>query len=84
VANNHQALRHFRENYGLSHEQARRVLEACKRRSGSGVCMMTPPPPPPTGGEKCPPDTKMFHGICRTPEGFARPIPAWIHELLGQ
>lgn len=84
VASNHQAFRHFRENYGLSPEQARRVLEACKRRSGSGVCMMTPPPPPPTGGPRCPPGTKVFHGICRTPEGFARPIPDWIQEILGE
>jgi hypothetical protein len=44
--------------------------------------MMSPPPPPPRGEPVCPPGTKATYGMCRTPEGFARPIPAWIEELM--
>jgi hypothetical protein len=82
VGTNAQSLRHFRENYGLSYAGARRVLEACKKRSGSGTCLIMPPPPPPVSGPTCPPGTKVFHGICRTPDGFARPLPDWIKEAL--
>jgi hypothetical protein len=82
VYQNASALRHFRENYGLSDADARRVLERCRQRSPSGICMIAPPPPPPPGGPVCPGGTKAIHGMCRTPEGFARPIPKWIEELM--
>lgn len=82
VETNEQSLRHFRENYGLSDESARRVLEACKKRSGSRTCLMTPPPPPPLGGPRCSSGTKAVHGICRTPDGYARPLSEWIDEVL--
>jgi hypothetical protein len=82
VSQNAQALRQFRENYGLSEAVARRVVERCRQRMGTGSCMIPPPPPPPRGGPVCPPGTKAIHGMCRTPEGFIRPIPAWIEELM--
>lgn len=81
VSQNASALRHFRENYGLSESDARRVLERCRQRNPSSICMIAPPPPPPPGGPVCPTGTKAIHGMCRTPEGFARPIPKWIEEL---
>jgi hypothetical protein len=78
---NAQALRQFRESYGLSESQARRVVERCKERS-SGTCLITPPPPPPPGGASCPAGTSASFGMCRTPEGYIRPIPAWIEEAI--
>jgi hypothetical protein len=79
-----QMLRFFQENHGLSEAVARRALARCAERSITRTCMMTPPPPPRPGGPACPPGTRVMHGICRTPEGFARPLPAWIEELMGQ
>ena len=78
---NAQALRLFRESYGLSESQAHRVLERCKERS-SGTCLITLPPPPPPGGLSCPAGTSASFGMCRTPEGYVRPIPAWIEEAM--
>jgi hypothetical protein len=84
VSQNASAFRFFQENYGLSEAVARRAVERCKERSpGGGTCMLTPPPPPPVGGPSCPPGTKPSFGMCRTPEGYVRPLPAWIEELMG-
>jgi hypothetical protein len=77
------ALRSFREDYGLPEPVARRALERCIERSGAGMCMLTPPPPPPPGGLACPAGTSATHGLCRTPEGYLRPLPPWIEELTG-
>jgi len=82
VTQNAYALRQFRESYGLPEGTARQALERCKARSGSGVCMLTPPPPPRDGGPDCPPGTKPSFGLCRTPEGYIRPIPKWIQDLI--
>jgi len=82
VTQNASALRQFRESYGLPESTARQALERCKARSGSGVCMLTPPPPPPHGGPDCPRGTKPSFGLCRTPEGYIRPIPEWIQNLI--
>lgn len=82
VSTNAQSLRYFRENYGLSEDMATKVLEGCKSRMGFGTCHRSPPPPPPPGGLTCPVGTKPAFGMCRTPEGYARPIPAWIQELM--
>lgn len=84
VAANASALRHFRDEYGLSEPVARKVLEGCKARSGFGVCHIAPPSPPPPGGPNCPAGTKAISYVCRTPEGYVRPIPDWVQELAGQ
>jgi hypothetical protein len=84
VSRNASELRFLRENYGLPEADARKAVEACKARSGGVVCLSTPPPPPPRDGLKCPAGTRPTHGICRTPEGYARPIPEWITKLLAQ
>lgn len=80
VTENTRMLRDLQESYGLTPETARKVLERCKVRSGSGVCPHVPPPPP-TLGQACPPKTKQSFGLCRTREGYIRPIPNWIEEL---
>jgi hypothetical protein len=79
---NANALRQFRQSYGLSEAVARRVLDRCKQRTGFGTCVISPPPPPPPGGPSCPAGTKASFGMCRTPEGYIRPIPEWIQELM--
>lgn len=82
VAQNAEALRRFQSDYGLTADQARRVLERCKQQSGSGVCFLSPPPPPPPGGRTCPAGSKLSFGLCRTPGGYLRPIPHWIQEAI--
>jgi hypothetical protein len=76
-----EALRWLRDSYGLPEATARKALERCKARSGFGACLISPPPPPPPGGPNCPPGTRASHGLCRTPEGYIRPIPKWIQDL---
>lgn len=77
------ALRSFRDSYGLSESVARRVLEACEARTGMGVCLLAPPLPPPPGEPlSCPAGSKPSLGLCRTPEGYIRPIPEWIQDLI--
>jgi hypothetical protein len=82
VAQNAQALRDFRGNYGLSEAVARRALQRCMEMSGRGMCIPTPPPPAGRGGQACPPGTRISYGLCRTPEGYLRPLPAWIEALM--
>ena len=79
---NAQALRDFRDAYGLSEPVARKALERCKAQTGSGICMMSPPAPPPPGGPNCPAGTRETGGMCRTPEGYIRPLPEWVQALL--
>jgi hypothetical protein len=77
---NANAIRFLRDNYGLSEAGARRAAQRCAERSGSGACLITPPPPVPQQSA-CPPGTKLFHGLCRTPEGYVRPLPEWLKEF---
>ena len=76
------ALREFRESYGLSESAARIALERCKKQSGSGICLQSPPPPVARQAD-CPAGTKLSFGLCRTPEGYIRPAPAWLADLIG-
>ena len=80
VATNFNALRELRESYGLSEEQALKALDKCKRQAGFGTCLTTPPRP--IASEKdCPAGTKLSFGLCRTPEGYIRPLPDWLKEF---
>jgi hypothetical protein len=79
---NAQSLRQLRESYGLSEAQARKVFAICARNMGGGTCVLPPPPPPARPGESCPSGTKRSFGLCRTPEGFIRPLPKWIEDAL--
>lgn len=80
VTVNDNTLREFRTSYGLSATAAKRALERCKVRAVSNFCPISPPAPPahPTN---CPAGTRLSFGICRSPEGYIRPLPAWLREL---
>lgn len=82
VDTNAEAERHFRENYGLSAAVARKAVERCKAVQGHAACFISPPPPPPPGPIACPVGTKEMHGYCRTPDGYIRPLPKWVQELI--
>lgn len=82
VLANAEALRHFRDQYGLSEPVARKALERCKAQTGFATCLLPPPAPPPPGGPNCPAGTKATFGMCRTPEGYIRPIPEWVQKLI--
>lgn len=43
---------------------------------------ITIPPPPVARQEDCPAGTKLSFGLCRTPEGYIRPLPKWIERLV--
>ena len=80
VTDNANAVRHLREAYGLSEAGARRAAQRCAERSGSAVCLTTPPPPVPRQAD-CPPGTRLSFGLCRTPEGYIRPLPEWLEDF---
>ena len=80
VRTNFDALRDFRQMYGLTEAQAQKALEGCKR-SNRVVCILAPPPPV-MPGQSCPAGSKLGGGVCRTPEGHIRPIPNWIEDLI--
>jgi hypothetical protein len=77
VDSNAQALRELRRSYGLSEEAAHKALKACRERTGSGNCILSPPPPV-RSQQDCPAETKLSFGLCRTGEGFIRPLPKWL------
>ena len=79
VEANAQAFRLLKESYGLTEAETRKTLAECIRRMG-GACHPTPPPP--ATQASCPRGTRVSFGLCRTPEGFVRPLPKWIAELL--
>lgn len=76
---NSNSFRELKQTYGLSEPLARKVFEACKKNMGSGTCILSPPPP--ARREECPSGTTFSSGLCRTPEGYIRPLPKWIAEL---
>ena len=81
VTANLQALQQLRENWGLSVSAARTALERCKAQSSSGTCLQSPPPPVARQAD-CPAGTRLSFGLCRTPEGYIRPAPAWLADLI--
>jgi hypothetical protein len=81
VTSNTNSLRELKESYGLTEAQAFKTLDACKKQFGGGMCIL-PPPPPGLRQERCPAGTKLSFGLCRTPEGYIRPLPKWIAELV--
>ena len=78
---NANSLRELRGSYGLTEAQARKVFAQCARNFGGGTCALTPPPPV-LPGQACPSGTKLSFGLCRTPEGYIRPLPKWIEDVL--
>ena len=94
------AVRRLRDEYGLSADQARRAMAYQEMRQareprqilpGGVVAPPVPPamtvnvPPSPVGDPRsCPAGTRLSFGLCRTPEGYLRPVPAWLAEFLEQ
>lgn len=64
------AKRLLRSSYGLSEEEA----EAWMKNCAGADCFPSPPPPVP-GRTDCPQGSTMQSAVCRTPEGYIRPIP---------
>jgi hypothetical protein len=82
VSENANAVRHLQEAYGLSEAGARRAAQRCAEMAGGGVCLTTPPPPVMRQAD-CPQATRLSFGLCRTPEGYIRPLPRWLEEFAG-
>jgi hypothetical protein len=84
------AASEYQRTYGGTWADALSSVRACRRRMEQGlardipnqprrltvdnICGITPPPPV-TRPEDCPPGTSLSAGLCRTPEGFVRPVP---------
>ena len=66
------AVKQFREMYGVDEATARRKLGDCRN---SGACGVVSPPPPVMDAKMCPAGTSLESGLCRTAEGYIRPIP---------
>lgn len=81
VSTNADSLRQLKEMYGLSGARAQKAFEACKESFGFDTCVLSPPPPV-ARQEDCPAGTKLSFGLCRTPEGYIRPLPKWIADLI--
>jgi hypothetical protein len=81
VTQNAQAVQLLRESYGLSQAAAERAAARCAERSGMGVCLFSPPPPVERQAD-CPAGTRLSFGLCRTPEGYVRPLPEWLREFV--
>jgi hypothetical protein len=50
----------------------------------ASIIMISPPHPPVANQSECPSGTKLRFGMCRTPEGYLRPLPQWLAEFLEQ
>lgn len=81
LSTNANALRTLKQMYGLSDSQASAALDKCKRQAGFGTCLLSPPRPMRDG--ECPPGSSLSGGLCRTPEGYIRPLPEWLSEFAG-
>lgn len=98
VTDDANAVRRLRAEFGLDEAQARRAfawLERCqsaqrRQRDANGV--LAPPitaeifisslPRPVMNASECPPGSKLTFGLCRTPQGYLRPLPQWLTEFL--
>jgi hypothetical protein len=80
------AARRFSDTYGVPLKDARKRMRACRERIDLGPggdparmienpCGMAPPALV-QNPRSCPPGTTHRGGLCRTPEGFVRPIPS--------
>lgn len=65
---------HLKESYGLSQRGIEAFIADCESKMG-GACRETPPPP---AQGPCPAGTKLSFGLCRTPQGHIRPLPAYL------
>jgi hypothetical protein len=83
-----QATKRIADMYGLPWKEAFAAARKCRERMSrapngmqvvtvQNACGLTPPPPV-ADGKACPPGTSLSSGMCRTPEGYVRPIPDWL------
>ena len=93
------ALRSLQSRYGLDEAQARRAFAWLERKQKRRVqpdgdgnrlppitawMVMSTPPPPVMNPADCPPGSALSLGLCRTPEGYLRPLPEWLKEFMEQ
>lgn len=92
------ALRSLQRRYGLSAAQAAGALAFLERRQAAqpqqvgsdgtryppvpAAYMVDAPPLPVMNQSECPAGTTLSSGLCRTPEGYVRPLPEWLAEFL--
>jgi hypothetical protein len=50
----------------------------------ASILVVAPPNPPVSSQSGCPPGSTLSFGLCRTPEGYLRPIPQWLAAFLAQ
>ncbi|WP_346032535.1 hypothetical protein [Erythrobacter westpacificensis] len=99
VDDNANALRRLQNSYGLDEAQARRAMawldrrqEANRQVTEDGIALLPitaamtidTPPRPVMNASECPAGTSLVSGLCRTPEGYLRPLPEWLTEFLEQ
>ena len=99
VDDNANALRRLQSEYGLGEAQARRAMAWLDRRQAAngqvtqdGIAVppitaamtVDSPPRPVMDASECPAGTSLVSGLCRTPEGYLRPLPEWLAEFLEQ
>ncbi|MWV27133.1 hypothetical protein [Aurantiacibacter rhizosphaerae] len=99
VNDNARALQRLQSSYGLEEAQARRAMAWLDRRQAANrqvdangiaappiTAAMTidVPPRPVMDASECPTGTSLVSGLCRTPQGYLRPLPEWLAEFLEQ
>ncbi|MXP15710.1 hypothetical protein GRI44_13220 [Altererythrobacter confluentis] len=99
VTDNANALRRLQSEYGLGEAQARRAMAWLDRRqmanrqvTEDGIALppitaamtIDIPPRPVIDASECPTGSRLVSGLCRTPEGYLRPLPEWLAEFLEQ
>ncbi|MGB7374155.1 hypothetical protein [Pontixanthobacter sp.] len=92
------AVRSLRDRYGLDPEQAERAVVWLERRNAAiprgpenlpsppiSIGMIIDVPPPPVfDPSTCPSGTSLSGALCRTPEGYLRPLPDWLQQFMEQ
>ncbi len=93
------ALRLLQKSYGLDEAQARRAYTWLERQQAKNVqtdangirlppitasMIISSPPRPVMNPADCPPGSALSLGLCRTPEGYLRPLPEWLEEFMEQ
>jgi len=96
---NANALRRLQNQYGLGEAQARRAIawldrkQVANRQVDENGIALSPitasmvidsPPRPVLDEADCPAGTSLVSFMCRTPEGYLRPLPAWLVAFLEQ
>ncbi|WP_149036388.1 hypothetical protein [Aurantiacibacter atlanticus] len=100
VSSRASTVRSLRSSYGIDADQAERAVVWLERRQAAqpvqrdenGIALpplpvgayLNSPPRPVMDAAECPPGSSPQQFICRTPEGWMRPLPDWLKEFLEQ